>query len=74
MLEPASNFMIVCAILSCFDIVGSLYLHGNCWEGEGRRLLIRVKLNMITFLVPSKKYRPAFHVEHTAVQHLALLD
>lgn len=71
---PASNFMIACVLFYLILALGSLYLQGNCWEGERRRLSIRVKLSMITFLVPSKKYRPAFHVELTAVQHLALLD
>lgn len=39
----------------------------KCWE-EGRpqshHLLMRVKLNMIIFLVPSKEHRPLLHVEH----------
>lgn len=69
----------MCIILSCVVLaLDSSYLQVSCWEGQGRtlshHLLIRVKLNMITFLEPSKKYGPLFHVEHRSVYQLALLD
>lgn len=66
-------------ILFCFALaLDSLYLQVDCQEGEGRTLLhylfIKVKLNMVTFLVPSNKYRHPVHIEPRSVLPSALLD